>query len=267
MLSYTTAKYGKGWVFAVNTAMDETGATIGPLIVAAVLFFRGSYHMAYALLLISSLLALASLVAARIGYPVPADLESGKTAPERRLTRSYWLYMAGSACFAAGLMSYELISFYLTSSGLISKQWMPVALAFATGCGVFANLALGRLFDRFGALVLIGAVALSALFTPLAFAGSLAPVLIAMPLWGIGYAIQDTLFKAIVADVLPEHKRGLAFGLFYTGYGCGWLFGSIAVGLLYEHSHGALVAFAVVAQLVSLPFFLLASRHHRRARS
>jgi len=265
MLSYTTARFGKGWVFAVNTAMDETGATIGPLIVAAVLFFRGSYQMAYALLLVSSLLALASLTAARIGYPVPSSLEQGRTAPEKRFTSAYWLYMAASGFFATGLMSYELISYYLTSAGIVAKAWMPVALAFATGFGVIANLVLGRLFDRFGIAVVLGAVVLSALFTPLAFAGSLTAVIVAMPLWGIGYAIQDTLFKAIIADVLPEHKRGLAFGLFYTGYGCGWLVGGIAVGLLYAHSHAAVVAFAMAAQLASLPLFVLASRQQHNA--
>lgn len=142
MLSYTTAKYGRGWVFAVNTALEETRATIGPLIAAAVLFYRGSYQMAYALLLVSLVLALASLIVARMGYPVPADLEQGETATERAFTSAYWLYMSGG-CFAAGLMSYELISYYLTSAGVIAKAWMPVALAFATGFGVIANLVLG----------------------------------------------------------------------------------------------------------------------------
>src|SRR5213593_354360 len=38
MLSYSTGKHGKGWVYGVNTALDETGATLGPLIIALVLF-------------------------------------------------------------------------------------------------------------------------------------------------------------------------------------------------------------------------------------
>jgi hypothetical protein len=38
MLSYTTGELGRGWVYGLNTALDETGATIGPLIIAAVLF-------------------------------------------------------------------------------------------------------------------------------------------------------------------------------------------------------------------------------------
>jgi predicted MFS family arabinose efflux permease len=63
-----------------------------------------------------------------------------------------------------------------------------------------------------------------------------------------------------VAGVLPEGERNLAFGLFYTGYGVGWLIGSVATGLLYEQSHSALVVFAVLAQLISLPLFVIAKR-------
>lgn len=109
---------------------------------------------------------------------------------------------------------------------------------------------------------MLAAVVLSALFTPFVFYGGFAGLLIAMPLWGIGYATQDTLLKAIVASVLPEGRRNFTFGLFYTGYGVGWLVGSIASGLLYEQSHLALVMFAVLAQLASVPFFVVAHRHN-----
>jgi MFS family permease len=107
---------------------------------------------------------------------------------------------------------------------------------------------------------LLVAVFLSSLFSPFAFYGDLPALLAGMVFWGIGYATQDTLFKAVVAGVLPEGKRNLAFGLFYSGYGAGWLIGSVATGLLYEPSRVALVAFAVLAQLISLPLFVIAKR-------
>src|SRR5438874_8202383 len=47
----------------------------------------------YALLVIPALAALTSLVAARIGFPLPSRLEQGRTAQARGFTRSYWLYM------------------------------------------------------------------------------------------------------------------------------------------------------------------------------
>src|SRR5437868_4636357 len=50
MLSYSTGKLGKGWVYGVNTALDETGATIGPLLMALALFKTSNYRTAYALL-------------------------------------------------------------------------------------------------------------------------------------------------------------------------------------------------------------------------
>jgi MFS family permease len=265
MLSYTTGRLGTGWVYALNSALDETGATIGPLVVAVVLLFKGSYQTAYALLLVSSVLALVSLAAARIGFPLPSRLEQGRTATQTKFARPYWLYMAAATCFAAGLMSYELIAYYLTSTGLVAKVWAPVFLAFATGCGVVANLVLGKLYDRFGMPVVVVAVLLSSLFAPLVFAGNFAAALIAMPLWGIGYAVQDTLLKAIVAGVLPEGKRNLAFGLFYAGYGVGWLVGSTVTGLLYQQSQLALVIFVVGAQLASLPIFVLAAASSSRS--
>jgi MFS family permease len=260
MLSYTTAELGKGRVYSINTAMDEIGATVGPLVVAAVLFLGGSYRICFALLLISSLLALASLTVARVNFPLPSKLEEGPTARAERFTRSYWLYMVAGAFFAAGLLSYELIAYHLAATGLVDGGWIPILLAFATGCGVIASLVLGRLYDRMGLPVVLAAVVLSAGFTPLVFQGTLIAALAAMPLWGIGYAIQDTLLKAIVAGVLPKGRRSLAFGVFYAGYGVGWLLGSVAAGLLYEQAQTGLIAFAIAAQLASLPIFMLAHR-------
>jgi MFS family permease len=262
MLSYSTARHGRGWVYGVNTALDETGATLGPLLVAGILFFKGSYQIAYAFLLLSSLLALATLTFARLQFPVPARLEEGRTATERKIGRRYWLLMAASSCFGAGMVSYELVSYYLIDAGLVPATWMPVMLAFATGSGVLASLALGRLYDRFGMPVTLVAITMAAAFTPLVFAGPLAAALIAMPLFGVAYAVQDTLLKALIAEVLPEGRRGLAFGLFYAGYGAAWLVGSTVMGLLFEKSRPGLIAFAVAAQLLSIPLFLLARKRH-----
>jgi predicted MFS family arabinose efflux permease len=251
---------GRGWVFALNTALDETGATIGPLLMALVLALNGSYQTAYAFLLISSLLALASLAAARLGFPLPSRLEEGRTATAAGFSRAYWLSMIAAAFFAAGLMSFELISYHLSQSGVFAGQWIPVLLAFSTACGVVASLALGRLYDRFGLPVLLGAVFLSSLFSPFVFLGGMFAVLAGMVLWGVGYATQDTLLKALVAGMLPEGKRNFAFGLFYAGYGCGWLVGSIATGLLYEQSRVMLAVFAAAVQLLSLVIFAIAQR-------
>src|ERR1043166_1137880 len=242
MLSYSTGKHGRGWVYAVNSAMDETGATIGPLLMALALFWKNSFRTGYGWLLISSLLALLSLTAGRLEFPVPARLEAGgpSTARAKGFTRSYWLYMAAGTCFGAGLMSFEFVSYHLSQAHTISAQWIPALLAFATAVGVGANLLLGRAFDRFGIGVVAVAVIGVSAFSPLVFFGGVALVITGLALWGVGYAVQDPLLKAIIASVLPAARRNTAFGIFYIGYGGGWLAGSITTGLLYEHSRVAM---------------------------
>jgi MFS family permease len=265
MLSYTTGELGKGWVYAVNTALDEIGATIGPLFIALVLLLHGNYQTGYAMLAVSALLALVALAVARVRFPLPQRLEQGKTTPAKGFTSSYWLYMLAGAFFAAGLMSFEFISYHLSATSVVANYWIPVLLAIATAFGVMASLVLGKLYDRLGLPVVLVAVFLTALFSPLVFFGGFYVALIGMLLWGLGYATQDTLLKAIVAGVLPENQRSSAFGLYYAGYGVGWLIGSVVTGLLYEQSRIALVLFAVIVQLASLPMFVIARRRQRGA--
>src|SRR5262249_15196223 len=154
---------------------------------------------AYGLLVISAVAALLALV----NFPLPSRLEQADTAPARDLTAAYWLYMLAGALFAAGLMSFELISYHLSKSRIASDHWIPVLLAISTAFGVLASLAFGKLYDGVGFPIVIAAVCVSAAVSPFVFLGGFYLVLFGMLLWGLGYATQDTLFKAIIAEVLP----------------------------------------------------------------
>jgi hypothetical protein len=182
MLSYTTRQHGRGWVYAVQDA-HKGGRTVGSVLVAVVLLLNEEYRIAYALLAISALLALASLTIARIQFPVPSRLEEHHCAEVQGFSAAYWLYMLAGACFASGLMSFELIAYHLSSSGLVSQNWVPLFLAFATGLGVVVSLALGKLYDRIGFPVILAAVLLTSLFSPFVFFGRVYLALFGMALW------------------------------------------------------------------------------------
>ncbi len=47
MLTYTTKEMGRGWVFGFNEALDQAGATLGPLLVALVLYLKGGYRYGF----------------------------------------------------------------------------------------------------------------------------------------------------------------------------------------------------------------------------
>src|SRR5579863_5442011 len=61
MLSHAGQKMGMGWVFGLHEAIDQVGAMLGPLLVVAILYFKGSYQLGFAMLLIPALLALITL--------------------------------------------------------------------------------------------------------------------------------------------------------------------------------------------------------------
>src|SRR6266567_3541974 len=227
MLSYTTGTLGKGWVYAVNNALDQAGATIGPLLMALVLLLEGNYRTGYAVLLVSALLALATLTLARLFFPNPSHLEAGPTATTKAFTKSYWFYMLGGACIAAGLVSFELIAYHFSRTGAVTAEWIPLLFALAMATDGAAGLIFGKLFDRIGMPAVFAAFLLSSLFAPFIFLGNFPLAIFGMVLWGIGFGAQDTLLKGLIAGILPEGRRNLAFGLFYTGYGCGWLAGSV----------------------------------------
>jgi MFS family permease len=262
MLSYSTGKHGQGWVYAVNTALDETGGMVGPLLVAFAMSKHVHLPAAYGLLLISSALTLIALGGARIGYPVPSRLEEGGpwTASAIGFSRAYWLYMAAASCFAVGLMTFELLAFHLSRIGFAANR-IPMLLALGTASAIVAGLALGRLYDRLGIGAVVIGVLLTAGFSPLVFLGRNWLTVAGLLLWGVGYAVQDTLLKALIASVLPEGRRNAAFGVFYLGYGGGWLVGSVLAGVLYSRSLPALVAVAIAAQLIAIPIFVWGARH------
>jgi hypothetical protein len=58
----------------------------------------------------------------------------------------------------------------------------------------------------------------------------------------------------------PNTAANAAFGIFYIGYGAGWLVGSVAAGMLYDRSLTTLVMVAVIAKVGSIPWFVAGAR-------
>jgi predicted MFS family arabinose efflux permease len=263
MLSYATKEMGRGWVFGFNEALDQTGATIGPLLVAVVLYLKGGYRNCFAALLIPALLCLATVIAAWILYPRPHELELGEIELDKSkaFTKSYWLYVLASALVAAGFADFSLIAFHFQKATVVSSELVPVFYAVAMATGAIAGLVFGRLLDKFGFIVLITAFLFASFAAPFAFSENAVLASIGMVLWGIGLGAQDSLLKAELTAVVPKTQRSSAFGLFDGGFGVAWFLGSAAMGLLYEKSILALVILSVVLQLTALPVFLLAKRY------
>ena len=262
MISHAGSSLGRGWVFGFNEALDQAGATIGPLITAFVLYQRGGYHHAFAVLLISAVLCLLTLCVARTLHQRPEELEerSAHLTLGKGFARSYWLYLTAGALIAAGYADFALISFHFQRTSTVSQNLIPVFYAVAMAAGAVASLIVGKLFDRLGLRTVMVAVVLAALFAPLAFFGGASLALIGTALWGIGMGVQDSALKAILSGVVAPEKRSTAFGVFDTAFGIAWFAGSAVMGLLYGKSILALVLFSLVLQFAALPVLFFADK-------
>ncbi|MDX8528225.1 MFS transporter [Mesorhizobium sp. MSK_1335] len=267
MLSHAGKRVGGyGLVFGIHEAMDQFGAVFGPLLVAFVLARQGSYHEAFAVLLVPALINLAVLGLARWFYPRPQDLESSPPSVRGEgLPRIFWVYLGGAALVAAGFADYPLIAYHFGKTQVVSGEWIAIFYAIAMAVSGSGSLIFGRLFDRFGFNVLIGLTIVAALFAPLVFLGGFWAALIGAAIWGMGMGVHESIIPAAVAPMVPTHRRASAFGLFTAGYGLFWFVGSAAIGLLYDTSLPATIAFCVVTQLAAVPIFLWVGRHYERS--
>jgi MFS family permease len=254
LLSFGTQKIGRGWGYGLHEAMDQIGATAGPLFVSAVLFFQHqNYRMAYSILLIPAIIAVSILFYCRRLYLDPEKLEVRTTSiAATGFTIKYWIYVLAAVFIALGFTDFPLIAYHFKSTALMSDSVIPLFYAVATGSDAIAALIFGKLYDRAGIKTLLAAVLLSSIFAPLVFMGGSNLALAGMVLWGIGMGAQESVLKAEIAEMIPPERRGTAFGTFHTAYGLFWFAGSAMMGYLYDLSIFYLIIFSVTTQIIAV---------------
>ena len=264
MLSHAGKRIGGyGWAFGLHEAMDQSGAMVGPLLVAAVLAHGGQFRQAFAVLFVPAVINIALVLLARSLYPRPQDLESSPPdVSGSGLPRLYWTYLTGAALVAAGFADYPIIAYHFGHTGSVPGDWIAIFYSVAMAVSGSGSLLFGRLFDKFGFRVLIVLTVLSAAFAPLVFLGGFWTALIGAALWGLGIGVHESIIPAVVAPMVPVQRRASAFGLFTAVYGTAWFLGSAAIGILYDISVPATVVFCVAAELAALPIFIGVGRHY-----
>jgi MFS family permease len=279
LTSFAATDLGAGKAFAINEAMDQAGALMGPLAVAGILAWRGQtvsgFAWAFVLLIVPAAISVAVLLRARRLYPDPRALES-EPAPggPAKLGPRYVVYLVGVALIAIGLADWPLISLHLERSGVLAGTWLPVAYAAAMGLDGLVSLVAGLAFDRSrarggtGAGVLAAFTTVGAAYAILAFSSSASHELLAVAgvaLWAVATAATNSIGKAMIAAIVPRAQRGRAYGGYYLVFGIAWWVGSIAIGALYDRGHLAAGIFATAAVVAGAGVVMMSGRAARAA--
>lgn len=261
MLAGAGEQIGRGWAFGVNEALDQLGALIGPLAIAALLAWQQNYQLAFALLAAPAAVTLALVLGARLVYPNAGRIEHNiESFQGSNFPPAFWWYMIATSLAGFGFADYSLIAYHFSKAHAVAPAWIPIFYAFAMAAGGLGSLILGKLFDRIGLIVLVPVTILVAGYGPLAFYGGFSAALIGTLLWGAGLGVHESVMKAAVAEMIPQARLGSAYGLFGAAFGIAWFAGSAAMGALYDFSVLAVTLLAILAHLLAVPPLLIAAR-------
>jgi MFS family permease len=268
MLAEASVDVGRGRAFAVHEALDQAGALVGPLVVAAILAAHHGYRAGFLVLAVPGALAMLTLGYLRRQAPHPQDFDPSVVAKQAKpvglhgFSTRYWQYAGFTALTLLGFATFPILGYHLEHRHIVSAASIPVMYAIAMGVAALAALASGSLYDRIGLRSLGVMPVLGAAVPFLSFSTSVALVWLGAALWGLVMGVHESTMRAAVADLVPRERRGVGYGTFTAVYGLAWLAGSALIGALYDHSIDAAIAFVVATQVVALAAFLPLARRH-----
>ena len=255
LLSEATEVVGHGSGFGLHAAMDQTGAVLGPIVVAISVARTHHFGPAFLWLALPAAGAFVSLLfakAARSKHATPPP----PAQAQKNLPQVFWIYVGAAGLLALGFVDFPLLAFHFQKNSLTKPEIIPLLYAGAMGVNGLTALIFGRMFDRYGIQIIAIGIVVSLLALPFGFLGGATGVYVSVVCWATGLGAQDATLRSGISQVVSMNKRGTAFGAFNAAYGILWFLGSVVMGVLYDFSLVALVVFGMAAQLAAAALFI-----------
>jgi MFS family permease len=269
MLAHASSRIGRGKAFGLHEALDQSGALIGPLFVALILWTTGSVRASFAFLAIPGLAVLLLLLRVRSQVPDPSQYDPAATVSAKKRLRlgrdlptRFWIYLVYAALTMFGFATWPLLAYHMALHRIVGPAVIPVLYAVSMGSAALFALVFGRLYDSIGLRGLVVLPIAAAAIPFVAFSQNVGWVVVGAVLWGAVMGIHESTLSAAVADLVPRHRLGMGYGVFTSCYGLAWLAGAAIIGWLYESGTTAVEVYTVAIQAAALVCCipLLASR-------
>jgi MFS family permease len=277
MLADFAGADARGRVFGFHRAMDHAGAVTGPLIATAFLYFRpGDYRTLFLLTIVPGIIVILFLLSVPEPGRTPNPVEPGRTANpvEPRRTRQnpvepkqtlwnlgepFYKAMAIILLFSLGNASDAFLLLRLSDVG-IATVWIPLFWSALHVVKVGSSLVGGALSDRFGrrGLIALGWIWYALVYAAFGFVDTPATLIAVFLSYGLYFGFVEGNEKAWVADMVPAHARGTAFGVYNAALGIGTLAASLVFGAIWTRisPHAAFLTGASLAVIASLLLFV-----------
>ncbi len=257
----------RGRAFGFHRLVDTAGSVFGPLVAAAVLFTLSpqleAYRIIFLLAAVPGAIALGLIVfGVREPSHAPVPHTKNRAMP---LPVAFWAFCAAAGLAAISRMNDSLLLLRAGDFG-VTHAFIPILFAGFTLLYAVLSYPLGIWIDRIGKLPLIvaGWIALAGAEWGLSFGGGIAAAIALFALYGVSLALTEGSGRALIADLVPEHARGSAYGVFQTVIGAAVVAGGYGLGRLSD-TVSTTFAFQISTLGTLLAAFLLLAAAPRSA--
>jgi len=259
--------------FGVERAGDMVGAVVGPLLALTLLAAGIALQSVLLLAIVPGLLAAGCVV--WLVKERAHDPEVPAAALRPAMPSGYWPLVGAVLLFGMGDFSRSFLILAVAKAAPVADDGkamvfgLPVLLyALHNGVSALATFPSGHLADRFGRrrVLAAGYVLGLGVNLTLAFGSRALPaVCFAFLLSGVAIAVEETVEKACVAELLPRDSRSYGLGVLATVNAVGDMVSSIAVGILWDRvGAGAAFGSAAACSAAGLSLLILIARRGDR---
>ena len=260
--------------FGLERAGDMIGAVVGPLLALTLLAAGVALRSVLLVAVVPGLLAAACVLA--LVKERAHDATAARAAVLRpAMPPGYWPLVGAVLLFGLGDFSRSFLILAVAKAAPVGDGGkavlfgLPVLLyALHNGVSALATFPSGQLADRVGRRRVLAVGYLLGLGVNLSLAmwsRSLAAVCLAFLLSGVAIAVEETVEKACVTEMLPRLSRSYGLGVLAAANAVGDVVSSVGVGILWDRM-GARAAFGSAAACSAAGLLLLLAISRRRDR-
>jgi MFS family permease len=257
----------RGRAFGFRSAADNAGALLGPLIAFAILTWT---HVS--LRTVFWLAAIPGAIAVVVAFVGIREVEHRASVPSTHVELHgnmggrFWAFLIVILVFTLGNSTDAFLLLRAKQLG-VPVALAPILWALLNGVKSVSNTPGGALSDRIGRrpTLIAGWVVYALVYFLFARATQAWHAWALFASYGIFFGLTEGAELALVADIVPKDRRGVAYGWYYLAIGIGALPASLIFGVLWDR-YGSPVAFSVGAALALVAAFaLLVLPSQRRA--
>ena len=260
----------RGRAFGVRSAADNAGALLGPLIAFGLIAtWQLSLRSVFWLATIPGALAVLTVV---FGVKeVAKHSAEQKTQPTLhgagRMGGTFWTFLVIVFVFTLGNSTDAFLLLRARQLG-VPVALAPIIWAVLNGVKSISNIPGGALSDRIGRrpTLIAGWLVYALVYFLFSVATEAWHAWALFAAYGIFFGLTEGAELALIADVVPKERRGIAYGWYYLAIGVGALPASIIFGALWDRFGSAFAfTFGAVIALIAALALTVAARLAPRA--